>query len=139
MIGVWRSGLNDARFKAMIELGKAASEMKQGPIPSLSVVVQLPGATDPRSRELGKDLTREMAPYSLCGAQVLEGSGLWMATVRLLVTTVQLAAGNKIPSRVFDRVDDAVLWLSTQDRVNVDGVIAAVKDMRAQLEKQPLK
>jgi hypothetical protein len=142
IVGVWRGGLVPARVDAMVGLGKRAKDAANGErVGSLSVVIQLPDmkkGVDPMTRELTKELTGKMEPYSMCGAQVFEGSGLWISAVRMLVSVSMIAGKATVPSKVFDSVDDATTWLHKQGGGAQHDLVEAVRVLREKLVAMPM-
>jgi hypothetical protein len=142
IVGIWRGGLVPARVDAMVELGKRAKAANGGErVGSLSVVIQLPDmkkGVDPMTRELTKELTGKMNDYSFCGAQVFEGSGLWVSAVRMLVTATIIAGKTDVPSKVFDNVAAATAWLQSQGSGEPQDMLDAERELRALLIARPL-
>jgi hypothetical protein len=137
IVGVWRGGLNAARFDAMIAVGEAAQRQRGEAVGSLSLVIQLPGGVDAQTRELSKALSKRMEPYSKVGAQVLEGTGLWMSAVRMMMSAVMVASGNRVPNKVFDKLDDGARWLTAQAGGDADALLEAVRGLKDELVKRP--
>ena len=71
-------------------------------------------------------------------AQVFEGSGLWISAVRMLVSATLVAGKTKVPSKVFDSVDDASAWLQKQGGGEPRDLVEAVRVLREKLLAMPM-
>lgn len=73
-----------------------------------------------------------------CIAAVLEGAGFWASGIRSRMTSMRIAAGNKMVMRTFDTLEEVVSWLPDEHAkrtavvVEPDVLRAVLTHVRAQ-------
>lgn len=67
-----------------------------------------------------------------CIAAVLEGAGFWASGIRSRMTSMHIAAGNKMVLRTFDALDEVVSWLP-DEHAKRTGVVLEPDALRAVL------
>lgn len=68
----------------------------------------------------------------VCIAAVLEGAGFWASGIRSRMTSMRIAAGNKMVMRTFDMLDEVVAWLP-DEHAKRTGVVLEPEALRAVL------
>ena len=89
----------------------------------------LPGA-DLRKR--GAELQAEMTDSIRASAVVLDGAGFWVSAAISLVSTIQLVARPRNPSRIFRDMDVAAAWFSGHTGVPADELVAMTRRLHAE-------
>jgi hypothetical protein len=79
---------------------------------------QLPDAT---ARHEAEKLGRELMPRTIGAANVVEGDGMRVGTIRTVLSAILLTSRAKAPQRVFARLPDAAAWLSELPNVVAPG------------------
>jgi hypothetical protein len=66
---------------------------------------------DAEVRDASSRLMRELSPYLLAGATVIDGGGFWASAVRSFLTAVYFVAKQPCPTKAFGSVEEACEWL----------------------------
>jgi hypothetical protein len=135
--GIWlmllRGPPDEARMR---RAGPTLAEMsKRYPDGVVTVMLVLPSAgssMDAPSRKAAAQVTDAHATLIRAMSTVIEGAGFWPASVRAIVSAVQLLSRSRSPRQVFDNVDAAVAWAlthapaSTRDGFDRAAAVAAI-------------
>lgn len=73
---------------------------------------------DDEVRKAGEVNLKEFERFTRGSAMVVEAGGLRASFFRSVITGIHLIARSPVPQKIFDNIDDAVLWLA--DRPGVD-------------------
>ncbi|MEW5849281.1 MAG: hypothetical protein AB2A00_10725 [Myxococcota bacterium] len=87
-------------------------------------------------RALAARIAKDMDASMLCQAHVIMGTGFWAATVRTVISSVQLMSSPRYPVSVFDDVPSAATWVTPRldkgvDAHEVQRIVQAVVDLEA--------
>ncbi|HET6343794.1 MAG TPA: hypothetical protein VFH51_02630, partial [Myxococcota bacterium] len=127
-LGDWRNVMlmmwgGEMRLEHLAAIRECQAQMNRAYPGSVGIVLftqtmKLPGREVRKASEM---IGRELTPISLGAAHVVEGDGLKVATLRTVLSAILLASRQRGPSRVFNRLDDAVPWLQAQPNVVAGG------------------
>ena len=79
----------------------------------LNVVPDGAAMPDEDARAISRTVNQRFAGRFIAQAIVLEGSGVWLNSMRLVARTMLLAIPSAHPRKVFESVEDAVAWFVT--------------------------
>ena len=107
-----------------------------GRISAITLVRDMVGIPriDDATRGRMVDLSRDLQPYVMASAVVLEGTGLQTSMARSLITFITMLTKRKTPHRAFGRLEDAFTWLAEipgQEALLRDNAAILAQDTRA--------
>ena len=113
------------------------------PQSAVTLVVILPDCNLPNAeaRKAVGSLMARATQSERAAAYVIEGSGVGATALRTMVSALNLAAGGKHPSKVFDKMSLAVPWLADQCNklqvsMQADELLTAAHEVRNSLVTQ---
>lgn len=105
--------------------------------PTLTWVRSTAGLSmDADSRKSSAVITSEFAEQIAAQATLIEGNGFQAATVRAIISGIDMLARSKSPKKVFSELKDAIAWAFSHSpraetlRPPVEAVLAALESLR---------
>lgn len=113
--GIWVMVLHSPPVEADMLLARPSlSQMKKtdpSGFPTLTWILPSAGfSLDAASKDAAAKITSEFSTSILARATLIEGSGFQAATVRAIVTGIDLFSRTKSPAKVFSELEESVLW-----------------------------
>lgn len=143
--GIWVMILHaPARESDMRAAGPALAKMREGEpkgFPTLTWVLPSAGLSmDAAARKAAAEVTDAYAQWNIARATLIEGKGFQAATVRAIVSGIDMVSRATSPSKVFAHLDETVAWCIAHrstgavDRAtSADAIVRALHAARAPL------
>jgi len=132
---LWRGVVNESRFRLQREAIEQVASRHPGDAGILCIIEPASEPPPQSLREAASTLLNQFAPKLRCVAYVIEGTGFRAATIRGVLSGIELVRRSAYPARYFATVAEAAIWISVETGRSRADLTDAVHRLREQLDE----
>jgi hypothetical protein len=111
---LWRGVVNESRFRLQRDAIEQVAHRYPGDAAILCIIEPTSEPPPQALREAASALLNQLAPRLRCVAYVIEGTGFRAATIRGVLSGIELVRRSAYPARYFASVADAAVWITME-------------------------
>lgn len=131
---LWRSVVNESRFRLQREAMEHVASRHPGEAAILCIIEPTSEPPPQALREAASMLLNQLAPKLRCVAYVIEGNGFRAATIRGVLSSIELVRRSAYAARYFATVATAAAWVGVQTGRPTAEIAGAAHQLREQLD-----